>query len=200
MHIAIEGIDGVGKTTIARELARKIGFSCIEKHLHALLDGEAISDIPNYLRVTEKVNASQDNLFRAWFYALGNLYLREHYGEKDIITDRYFASNYSWNGTAENEFVFEKLIKILGKPEITFLIYADPQIRTERIRKRNPADPDLKNSAINFSDVMYTRLTGFLKKYDFHFYTIDTSDLSVEKTLMQIEKILCREFPVRFKR
>lgn len=198
MHIAVEGIDGVGKTTIARELSRRIGFQCIEKHLHALLDGEDISDIPNYLKVTEKVNASQDKLFRAWFYALGNIYLKEHYGNADIVTDRYFVSNYSWNGTPENEFIFEKMIELLGKPEITFLIYANPEVRAARIRQRNPQDPDLVNATVNFSETMYNRITGFLKKYDFRFYTIDTSDVSLDESLTGIQDLLRKNFPARF--
>ena len=59
MHIAIEGIDGVGKTTLARRLAKEINFHCIEKHLHALTDGEDIDDIPNSMQITSKVNASE---------------------------------------------------------------------------------------------------------------------------------------------
>jgi len=198
MHIAIEGIDGVGKTTIARELAHRVGFQCIEKHLHALLDGENVSDIPNYMRVTEQVNASKDKLFRAWFYALGNIYLREHYQNADIVTDRYFVSNYSWNGTAENEFIFEKMIELLGKPEITFLIYANPEVRAARIRQRNPQDPDLVNTTVRFSETMYGRITGFLEKYGFKYHTVDTSHASIEESLNRIHDLLKNDFPDRF--
>jgi len=38
MHIAIEGMDGVGKTTVAKELARRLTFSFIEKPLHYLFE------------------------------------------------------------------------------------------------------------------------------------------------------------------
>lgn len=195
MHIAIEGIDGVGKTTMARELAKRLGFKCIEKHLHALLDGENIDDIPNYMRVTSEINASDNPTLRAWFYALGNLYLREHYGNIDIVTDRYFASNYSWNGTQDNMFIFEKLIDILGKPEITFLVYANPQVREERIRRRNPNDTDLANADVSFSETMYGKLNGFLENHGFNYHVIDTSNLNIDESLTLMQKILVKEFP-----
>lgn len=195
MHIAVEGIDGVGKTTLARKLAKNIGFHCIEKHLHALTDGDDIDDIPNYMRITSHVNASDNATFRAWFYALGNLYLKEHYQNTNIVTDRYFASNYSWNGTPENEFIFEKLMELLGKPDITFLIYANPDVRAERIRRRNPNDPDLLNSSIDFSEQMYGKINGFLQKYNFKYHLIDTSCLSIENALQKMHLILSKEFP-----
>jgi len=197
MHIAIEGIDGVGKTTLARSLAHHLGFTCVEKHLHALFDGEDACAIPNYMRITEQVNASDNPTFRAWFYALGNLFLREHYRNMNIVTDRYFASNYSWNGTRDNEFIFDKLIEILGKPEITFLVYANPQVRMERIRRRNPDDPDLLNANLAFSDRMYERLNAFLKERNFNYHLIDTSDKSIEESISAMLDILAKSFPIQ---
>ena len=198
MHIAIEGIDGVGKTTLAKNLAEKIGFQCIEKHLHALLDGEDMEQIPQYLKVTQYINHSEDALLRAWFYALGNIYMKEHYKSTDIVTDRYFASNYSWNGNTENEFIFDFLIRKLGKPQITFLLYADENARKNRILKRNSADPDLANFHGDFSLRMYHKLDSFLKRYDFNYFPLDTSNCSGEETLALVMQILQREFPDRF--
>ena len=193
MHIAIEGIDGVGKTSIAHRLAERLGFLCVEKHLHALLDGENIEDIPNYMRISTQVNASPNPTFRAWFYALGNLYLREHYQGKDIVTDRYFASNYSWNGTPENEPIFDWLIQTLGKPEMTFLIYADPAVREQRIRKRNPDDADLANATVGFSDRMYQKIEQFLRRHQLPYRIIDTSTIGIDEAVDQIIDILVAE-------
>lgn len=38
MHIAIEGLDGSGKTTTAQRVAEIIGFDFIEKPLHYFLN------------------------------------------------------------------------------------------------------------------------------------------------------------------
>jgi thymidylate kinase len=108
------------------------------------------------------------------------------------------VSNYSWNGTAENEFIFEKMIELLGKPEITFLIYANPEVRAARIRQRNPQDPDLVNTTVRFSETMYGRITGFLEKYGFKYHTVDTSHASIEESLNRIHDLLKNDFPDRF--
>ena len=195
MHIAIEGIDGVGKTTMARKVAERLDFQFVEKHLHALFDSEQMDSIPNYMRITQEINASSNSTLRAWFYALGNLYLCDHYRGKNIVTDRYFASNYSWNGTPDNEFIFNDLIDILGRPEITFLIYARPEVREARLRRRNPNDPDLRNATKHFSDEMYHRLNDFLYRFGFNYRVVDTSEMSVEQALNKICGILALEFP-----
>lgn len=198
MHIAIEGIDGVGKTTLAKKLAKALNFKFVEKHLHTLFDGENADHIPHYQRITKVINSSDDTLLRAWFYALGNIYMREHYGNKDIVTDRYFASNYSWNGTPDNSFIFEHLIQCLGKPQITFLLYANENARINRLRQRNSNDPDLEKINGTFSLEMYKKLKYFLDQYDFHYYSLDTSELSDTETFETVLGIIHQEFPGRF--
>ena len=37
-HISIEGMDGVGKSTICKLLAERLGYLFVEKPLHYLLD------------------------------------------------------------------------------------------------------------------------------------------------------------------
>ena len=106
-HIAIEGMDGVGKTTTARMLAARLGYRYIEKNLHELFDEDGRFD--NYFRIRDKVNASPDRLFTAWFYALGNIYLHTAHENDDVVTDRYFLSNYAWSGTEDNRAVYDLL-------------------------------------------------------------------------------------------
>lgn len=36
-HISIEGMDGVGKTTLSNRIAEKLGYKFVEKPLHYLL-------------------------------------------------------------------------------------------------------------------------------------------------------------------
>ena len=49
MHIAIEGIDGVGKSTAAKNLAERLGFTLVEKPLHFLFDEDGNED--NFWRI-----------------------------------------------------------------------------------------------------------------------------------------------------
>lgn len=88
-HIAIEGMDGVGKTTASKLLAKRLGYKFIDKNLRELFDDNGSYD--NYFRIRDKVNASPDRLFTAWFYALGNIYLHTAHEKENIVTDRYFC-------------------------------------------------------------------------------------------------------------
>ena len=54
MHIAIEGMDGVGKTSVAELIAEKLGYQFIEKPLHLLLDEEG--QMENYLKISSYIN------------------------------------------------------------------------------------------------------------------------------------------------
>ena len=52
MHIAVEGFDGVGKSTAAKKLADKLGFLLVEKPLHFLFDEEGDKE---YIRIRDAV-------------------------------------------------------------------------------------------------------------------------------------------------
>ena len=55
MHIAIEGMDGVGKTTAARNLAKILNFKLVEKPLHYMLD-ENEDNYANYIRIRDYID------------------------------------------------------------------------------------------------------------------------------------------------
>ena len=95
IHISIEGMDGVGKTTTCRLLTEKLGYKFVEKNLRFLFDENDGYD--NYFRIRDKVNADSDRLFTSWFYGLGNVYLYSKFKDENIITDRHFLSNFAGN-------------------------------------------------------------------------------------------------------
>ena len=63
-HLSIEGMDGVGKTTICKMVAEKLGYTFVEKPLHYLLDDNG--EIKQYQKVAERVNRNPDRVFTAW--------------------------------------------------------------------------------------------------------------------------------------
>lgn len=57
MHIAIDGLDGAGKTTAAREVARRLGFSYVEKPLSAVSDPEGeFAGIPPFYQLHQSAH------------------------------------------------------------------------------------------------------------------------------------------------
>lgn len=185
MHIAIEGLDGAGKTSTAKLLAARLGFKFIEKPLHYLLDKEGMD---NYLRVTGYINENCGKEITSAFYGLGNIYTADMAKEMNIITDRHLASNYYWNSDETNMQYYDYLVKQCGKPECSIILYAPSEVRYERIMSRNPEDPDLKCKAI--SNSQYDKLIEFMEKYKMQYSIVDNSNMNLDETVNCILKAL----------
>ena len=183
-HIAIEGMDGVGKTTTARMLAAALGYIYVEKNLHELLDENG--GFENYFRIRDKVNRSPDRLFTVWFYALGNIYLHTNHKNENVVTDRYFLSNYAWSGTQDNKEVFDLLTEKLGFPDLTVILYADEGAIFRRLRHRDEQDSDLDK--VKLAKEKYEKMISFCETYRMPYMVIDTSNLSPEEVVETILK------------
>ncbi|MBW8003132.1 MAG: AAA family ATPase [Planctomycetes bacterium] len=184
MHIAIEGMDGVGKTTAGQKLANKLGFKYVEKPLHYMFD-EGEDNVDNYVKIRDYINEQVENdTLRAWFYGLGNIYLYHRFKGENVITDRHFASNYFWCGSKDTEKIFEMLVYLIGKPDITFLMYTSGEEAERRIRNRNPNDPDIHKTKLYTS--AKTKMESFLKRYEMDYVAIDTTNLSAEEVVDQM--------------
>ena len=183
-HIAIEGMDGVGKTTVGKLLAQKLGYEFIDKNLRFLFDeGDSYE---NYFRIRDKVNASSDRLFTSWFYGLGNIYLHTLYFDKNIVTDRYLLSNHAWSGTEDNTEVYDLLVKKLGFPDLTVILYADDTAIANRILGRNKEDTDIEK--VKLAKEKYEKMIFFCEHYKMPYMVIDSSVLLPDEVVEQILK------------
>lgn len=182
MHIAIEGLDGVGKTTTSKEVADRLGFEFIEKPLHYLTDKEGME---NYMRMTEYINGNFPADFTAMFYGLGNYFLSSELKKsRNVVTDRFLCSTYFWNCTENNRVFFDYLIGLCEKPELTVILYASARVRRNRITARNPYDPDLKNKVL--SEDEYKKMFEFCERYNMPYVVVDSSELNFEQTVDRI--------------
>lgn len=181
MHIAIEGLDGVGKTSTAKLVAERLGFAFIEKPLHYLTDK---SGMEQYLYITKIINETMSQDFTAMFYGTGNLYLSYLKQDKNVVTDRYLCSTYFWNQNDGNTALFDYLAKACVPPDITIILFASASVRKARICHRNPNDPDLLSKVL--PDSAYDRMKQFCERYSFPYIWIDTSESTLEDTVDQI--------------
>lgn len=184
MIVAVEGMDGVGKTTVAKYIKEKYKFKYIK---------EPLSDLFNLskeelLSISEEVFKSQDERIIAWYLALGDAFALSKYKHDNIIMDRHVLLNYFWNGTEKSEEIFSLEQKMFGKPALTILLYASPQVRRKRIKTRNPNDPDLDKE--NMWVDGYDKMTKYLKKYNYNYILVDTNDLTIQETLLKVDDII----------
>ncbi len=183
-HIAIEGMDGVGKTTTGKLLAQKLGYEFVDKNLRFLFDeGDSYE---NYFHIRDKVNASPDRLFTSWFYGLGNIYLHTVFSDKNIVTDRYLLSNYAWSGTEDNIEVYDLLVKKLGFPDLTVILYADDMAIANRILGRDIEDTDIEK--VKLAREKYEKMICFCEHYKMPYMVIDSSVLSPDEVVELILK------------
>ena len=180
-HISIEGLDGVGKTTVCNLLSEKTGFIYVEKPLKFLFNNKN-----TYINTRNKINKNSNRTLSAWFYGLSNIFLYEKFRNSKIITDRHILSNYAWSGNEYNEDIFDLILKKIGHPNITVILYADKEIIYERLIKRNNFDKDLKK--IKFHDFFYSKVVNFCKTKKIPYILINTNKLSPIKISEKIIK------------
>lgn len=181
MHIAIEGLDGVGKTCTAKCLAEKLGFDFLENPIYELVGRIGVK------RFKEHTSQIDEDFYRnvaALFYGAGNLYLNHQKNEKDIITDRHLCATYLWNATQINLQFFDFLVDVCGQPDLTILLYAKPDIRRQRIMHRDPNDPDLQENI--FTDEKYEKALDFVKRYNMKYLWLDNSEITICQTVDKI--------------
>ena len=189
MRIAIEGMDGVGKTTLAKILVKKLDYEYVDKPFKFLFDGLNLDE--NEIKNIEwKLYETQDEALITLFYGMGLLYGTRCNLSENIIYDRHFVSNYYWHGTEETETLHNELIKLCGELDLTILLKAKISTRMQRIYDRNHDDKDLSNCAMY--DDGYDKMEKFLESNGFDYIVIDTDNLMPDEVadiaLKNIEK------------
>lgn len=188
MQIAVEGMDGVGKTSIARHISEKYGFMFIEKPLHYFYNDGVDKNYEDLMKVANRMYDIEDSFMRAWFFSLGNVYCSRILNDQNIVIDRHLVSNYYWNGDNVSDEVFHCIVDYCGKPDLTILLYATSQKRMERLQKRNINDPDLSDP--EKKDDGYNKMVGFLDKFQLPYVVIDTNDKSLDEVKSEVDIIM----------
>ena len=192
MKIAIEGMDGVGKTTIAKELAKRHNYEYIGNAIHQLF-GIQDKDNPHYQffqSVEDEIFLRSGNdVLRAWLCSIGNIYTATQKKYEDYIVDRHLLSNFQQNGTKENAQIYKTLVELIGVPDISIILYASPETRLKRIADRvkgDKDDKDLHDEAIKRDE--YSRMIKFAQKFEMPYLVIDTEEKSIEAIIQEIEE------------
>ena len=180
-HIAIEGLDGVGKTTIAKLLSNRLHLPFVEKPWSLYTDEKG--ELTHYLQLTKQVNQNDNTFFKMCFYSLGTILARQHY-PKGLITDRFITSAVINNRNALESQWMALYSTQVSNPALTVVLYATADVRYERMYQRDCTDPDLKNVAQ--TDEQYAMIKSFLDNYQTPYLWIDTSNKDCETIVEEI--------------
>ena len=182
MIIAIEGMDGSGKSSISKKVAEKIGYEYLEKPLRNYLN---ISD-SEFENFCHKIYLLDDNL-KALFFGFGNL-LAMKTGKHNIIFDKHILSTYFWNGTNENECLFNNFIDMGIFPDLTIILYASIENRIRHIKIRSIDDKDLLDQKkMSFG---YDKMIVFAEKSNISYIFINGDLLSFDEIVNLIIAII----------
>lgn len=179
MIISIEGMDGTGKSTIAREVAKRVNFYYLEKAFQEFFN---ISK-EEYLRMCENIDKLDDNT-KALFYGLSNI-LVSKLNHKNLIIDKHILSTYFHNKTNSNEELFDILTNFNVNPDLTIVLYASIESRETHLKRRNKLDKDLfDKKKMSFG---YDVMMEYVNKYNLKYLFINTDNYEYIKDL--IDKI-----------
>lgn len=175
MIVAFEGMDGCGKSTVALEVSKKIGYKYEPQRFMSLLNIN--KDFFN--KFIKKIRNSKNSKLSFYFYSLRCM-LDKDILENTVIERTMMSTYYFENGNVSGD-DWNYMMKNPIIPDITFLLYASPSVRYQRIYGRNKNDVDLKDSeALNDG---YPQMLEFAKNYNIPYIGINTEKYKLSQII-----------------
>lgn len=166
MIITVDGLDGAGKSTLAKKLAQELGYEYVDKPIYELFN---VKGDENYLyneiyHIQDLVyNKTNSNILKSYFTGLSLLYIKECMSQKNLIIDRGILSAYAFNGDKESLPVFELLIQLGVFFDASIIVTVSNEERIKRIKSRDENDPDLSLDKIR--NLRYDSMKNFIETH-----------------------------------
>lgn len=182
MIVAFEGMDGVGKSTAASMFAEKTNFEHDPQRIMTILGitREMFDKLSYVCRI------SQNKLLSSFFYTFRCMLDNE--SEKDTVVERTMISTYYFEHNKIDPKFWDFFMSFDVVPELTFLLYASPETRFNRIKQRDPNDKDLKDQEALFDG--YNIMLDFIYKYNIPYIGINTEIYNAEDIAVITSKIV----------
>jgi thymidylate kinase len=180
IFVSLDGVDGVGKTTVARLLVTNGSFQYHK------------SPAGPFAQLQKEVDTHATPIERYCFYRLATQFdsvqISKSLENHSVVCDRYIAS------TAAYHIAMDARIRVIHndtgllKPRFAFLLGARPEIRDKRILEREKV----------LSDIKIERDSAFLDRVaeifmSFGLIHIDTSDITAEEVAETIKRIIAQK-------
>lgn len=177
LFVSIDGVDGVGKTTVARLLVANSFFKYYK------------SPSGIFVQLREEVDLHSTPLERYCFYRIATQFdsvqINQLLKNNSIVCDRYISSTLAYHVAMDDRIKTIHNSVGLIKPDFSFLLGARPEIRDKRINER----------ALLLSDKDIERNSSFLNRVAEIFMSlnliyIDTSDITSKEVVIIIKNTI----------
>lgn len=166
MIVAFEGMDGSGKSTIAKEVAEKANFKYEPQRLISLLN----IDEEKFNKFIKLIRTSKNKKLAFFFYSFRCMLDNDI--KEDTVVERTMMSTYYFEKDKILDVEWDNIMTNNIVPDITFVLYASPYIRYQRIQNRNKNDSDLRSSEALKDG--YPTMLEFANKYGIPYIGINT--------------------------
>lgn len=184
--VAIEGLDGSGKTTICKYLSKKYNLEYRHDHLDELLGLKNDNEFFALKDRLKGLDLSRTLLFMSSMeYALRP-------SKSDIILDRHILSEYLFDGCEQTEKYFDNLIEDKIIADRYILLYASPEERLKRIFCRDINDSDIKKVKPD-DDYKYQKMIDFAKHHQLNYSVINTNNSTVDNIFGTVDTIISED-------
>ena len=190
MKIVIEGMDGVGKSTVAHEIADRLGAKYVDGFLINYLSEQGMSkeEIEIIHKAIDLCTDNENSVVRTWLYTFANLFNLIHY-DCDLVIDRHCLTTFYYNGDNDSKEIYKYMQQYMGKPDLVIILRASEETRKSRICNRDINDPDLLSS--KKMSYGYDRIEEAAKFLELEYRVLDTDNKSlsevIDETMMIIE-------------
>lgn len=158
IYLAIEGIDGTGKTFVARHIAEKFGFSTLREPssgpIGSLIDKNGWNSTTDYFL----------------FMADRAAFLRDGLPNGNVVSDRSLYSSYAYQGYYLRksfddvdryfEFFMDTAKLLPAIPTDVFVLFCDVDVALGRVMKRGTASRFEKREYLEGVQELYHSLKG----------------------------------------
>jgi dTMP kinase len=172
LFIAIEGIDGCGKTTVTKKLAERLKGICFKTPSGFLANfRKYFENAPALIRFAYFITATIISSFE-----IRKLLKNDH-----VICDRYIYSTWIYHIVYGLRFLqnipLDKILPI-SKPHITFLLIVNEEERKKRISERKTTRKDRDSETLALVQEKYCSFDNLVK--------INTVNFSADQVVNEI--------------
>lgn len=179
VFISLDGVDGVGKTTVAKLLATDESFQYHK------------SPAGPFAQLRKEIDAHATPLERYCFYRMATQFdsaqISQLLETNSVVCDRYIAS------TAAYHIAMDARIRVIHndtgllKPHFAFLLSARSEIRDKRILERAKVLSDVK---LEGDSTLLDRVAEIFMSFGLVY--IDTSDITAGEVATAIKRIVAQ--------